>query len=849
MSLEYQFFCPLKHGVHARPATELSRRASAFRSDVRIVNGRTGQSSNAKSLLSLVGADFRHDDPCVLDISGDDQSDALRELRTFIEQEFAGLDIAVEDAVTKAVDHRLPPSLRMCNPTYLRGRPVVSGIVEGAIVHLATHRVNPELIEAAAESVDVEMDRLAAGFTALASELTARKARSVSLEAGAILGAHIAIANDPEFRDQIESSVRDGQSVAAAIQSAKAYYESVLSNAGSRLIEERQLDLRDVCDLLLRSIYGKAAFVSQNGQHLPESAIAIADELTPQQFLELDKSRIRGLVVNKIGMTSHTAVLARAAGVPMICDLQNSSIALTDGQIAVLDGDHAILLVDPTESIQRYYQREQTKRTRLREQQRARAQLQAGTADGETVRVYANAMSPLEVKKAIDAGADGIGLYRTEWMFLDRPAPPTEGEQFETLAEAVRAAQGKPVVIRLLDVGGDKPVPYLNLPVEENPFLGYRGARIYPEIERVVRGQVRAILRASALGPVRMLVPMIATVAEMQWVRLLVADVMKELKQAGVEFDHELEIGAMVETPAAGLMIAQLARVADFFSIGSNDLIQYLQAADRGNERVRGLQTPYHPAVVAFLKNVVDQAAAAERDISICGEIAGQSECLPLLLGVGLRSLSSEPTAVSVVKARVGDCDASDCAAMVQTATTAVDAGSVRTLCAKLQVKPRSRPLIEPDVVLFDSTAGAREEAIKDLVDNLLLQGRIHDPIDVEEAIWTREKQSSTSVGYGIAIPHCRSRQVLANSISFMRLTKPIAWDETSEDAVRFVFLLTIHDSDADQSHMTILSQLARRIMQDEFREGLERCETPTAVVDHIRDHINLNDVETTAGG
>jgi len=846
MSLEYQFNCPLKHGMHARPATELSRRARAFRSDVRMMNGRTGQSSNAKSLLSIIGADFRYEDPCILDIAGDDQAEALRELTDFIERDFRSFDIAVADGDEKEADRRLPPSLRMCDPTYIRGRAVVPGIATGTIVHLAMERINPGLIATSAGSVELEMHRLTDGLNALVSDLKVRQSRADSRAGKEILSAHVGIATDPEFSNRVEAHVRGGQSAAAAIQATRQHYDSVLSNSGSRLIEERQLDLRDVCHQLLRAIYGDAAFVRQNGMHLPESAIAVADELTPQQFLELDKSRISGLVVNQIGATSHTAVLARAAGIPMLCNLEMSPISQIDRQEAILDGDLAILVVDPTDSTRRYYQLEQSKRAQLRKRQREQAQQQAATADGTPVSVYANAMSPEEVAMAIDSGADGIGLYRTEWMFLDRTEPPTEAEQFEILVQAVSAAQGKPIVIRLLDVGGDKPVPYLNLPVEENPFLGYRGVRIYPEIETIVRGQVRAILRASALGPVRMLVPMVATVAEMHWVRALVTDVKTELTQADVKFDNNLPVGAMIETPAAGVTVTQLADAADFFSIGSNDLIQYLQAADRGNERVGDLQSPNHPAVIAFLKSIVDQAHAAKREISICGEIAGQAKYLPLLLGIGLRNLSAEPTAVSVIKARVGDFDVNACDAMVQNAVLASDVAEVGAMCEQVQIHGRSFALIDADVILIDSDATTQAEAIKHLVDNLAIQGRIHESIDVEEAVWQREKQSSTAVGYGIAIPHCRTGAVLANTISFMRLAQPIAW---GDEMVHHVFMLTIGAAEGDQTHMAILSQLARRIMQDAFRDGLADCKTAMAVVDYICEHIDLNGPASRAIG
>jgi len=844
MSLEYQFTCPLKHGMHARPATELSRRARAFRSDVRMMNGRTGQASNAKSLLSIIGADFRYEDTCVLAIAGDDQAAALRDLKIFIERDFTGFDVAVADVDEKEADRCLPPSLRMCDPTYLCGRPVVLGLAVGTIVHLATERINPELIDSPANSVEIEVQRLAGGFKALISDLKIRQTHADSREGSEILAAHVGIATDPEFCNRVEAHVRGGQSAAAAIRTTKQHYEGVLANTGSQLIEERKLDLRDVCHQLLRAIYGDAAFVRQNGMRLPERAIVVADVLTPQQFLELDKSRIWGLIVNQIGLTSHTAVLARAAGIPMIRALEKAPVALQDGQAGILDGDLAILVVEPTESIQRYYQREQAKRVQLRERQREQAQRQAATADGTPVSVYANAMSPDEVAQAIDAGADGIGLYRTEWMFLDRTEPPSEEEQYEILARAVGAAQGKPIVIRLLDVGGDKPVPYLNLPVEENPFLGFRGVRIYPEIEPIVRGQVRAILRASALGPVRMLVPMIATRAEMQWVRALVADVKADLTHNGIEFDGDLPIGAMIETPAAGVTITQLADAADFFSIGSNDLIQYLQAADRGNERVGDLQSPYHPGVVAFLKSVVEQARAAQCEVSICGEIAGQAKYLPLLLGIGLRNLSAEPTAVSVIKARISDFDVVACDEMVQNAVVASDPADVCVACEQVPIRSHPRALIDNNVVFTEADATSQSEAIKHLVDNLALQGRIRDSIDVEEAVWQREKQSSTAVGYGIAIPHCRASAVLANTISFMRLAQPVAW---GDEMVQHVFMLTIGAADEDQTHMAILSQLARRIMQDSFRDGLAACESAMAVVDYIRSHIDLDGTVSSA--
>ncbi len=426
-------------------------------------------------------------------------------------------------------------------------------------------------------------------------------------------------------------------------------------------------------------------------------------------------------------------------------------------------------------------------------------------------------------------GAEGVGLFRTEMLFLARKEPPGEDEQFDEYRRALAACGGRPVIVRTLDVGGDKPLPYLSLPREDNPFLGYRAVRIYREFDSLFRTQVRALVRASAHGPLRVMIPMVASIDDVRWVRDVIADEQARLQADAIAFDPRMPLGAMIEVPAAAFMMAELSRALDFFSIGTNDLLQYLLAADRTNPRVAGIARPFEPSFLRVLDSIVSQAREHGRWIGLCGELGGQARFLPLLVGLRLDEISMTVGEVAATKALLGSLSAEKCRALLGDALKAATADEVER---RLDERGhwRAQPLIEPDLVALDVEARSQQEAIKAAVDLLYAAGRTDRPRDVEDAVWRREATYPTNVGHGVAVPHCKTDTVGSNSLAVVRLRRPVAWSASDEQPVRTVLLLASRQSDPATEHLRVFAALARTLMHEEFRNELDEAADPAAV-------------------
>jgi fructose-specific PTS system IIA-like component len=454
--------------------------------------------------------------------------------------------------------------------------------------------------------------------------------------------------------------------------------------------------------------------------------------------------------------------------------------------------------------------------------------------------VAANVATAAELGPAFAQGADGIGLFRTEMLFMDRDAPPSEEEQLSVYAAAARAAQGRPVVIRTLDVGGDKPVPYLRLSREANPFLGYRGVRIYPAHRDVVASQLRAILRASTHGQVWLMVPMVSTVEEVRWVKALLATVRAELEAAGIAFDPAMPVGIMVEVPSAALILDQLAAEVGFFSIGTNDLAQYFFAADRDSTDVGCLPDVRSPAFLRLLGKIADEARRHGRWVGLCGEMARDTANLPLLIGLGLDEISTAAPEIPALKAAIAQSSAGDCRALLKRAMACHTPSEVEQVLASFRAQSRSRGLIEHELIVLDSDSATKEEAIEEIVDAFSATGRTERPRAVEEAVWAREAVYSTGLGHGFAIPHCKTDAVTASSIGVVRLAHPIEWGAVDGQPVRCVILLAIRESDPDDTHMKVFARLARRLVHEEFRGRLLAVPDAEAVMKCLTEEIGI---------
>ena len=429
----------------------------------------------------------------------------------------------------------------------------------------------------------------------------------------------------------------------------------MLRSSDSALIRERVLDLEDLCRQLLVEICGPKVIPSA-AVGLDRPSILAVDRLTPSAFLALDRENLKGLVLGEAGTTSHTIVLARGRGLPTLTGVPVASLRARHGVEAVLDGALGILVLEPDEQVRTYYHMEQAKLAGRQARLEESAGSKVETLDGVTIEVAANISCAEEATLAFRNGADGIGLFRTEMLFMDRDGPPDEQGQVAVYREVLTAAADRPVVFRTLDIGGDKDVPYLGLDKEDNPLLGNRGVRLYRTHESLFRTQLRALLQAAERGRPWIMIPMISSLEEVLWVRSILDQVRADLAESGRPCGPSVPLGAMVETPAAALIVDQLCGPLDFLSIGTNDLTQYLLAVDRTNGHIRHLCDAHHPSVIRAIRHIVDEAHRYGKWVGVCGEMAADPLNLPVWLGLGVEEISVAPAAVGMLKAEVRGC-------------------------------------------------------------------------------------------------------------------------------------------------------------------------------------------------
>jgi len=828
MAFDYRFTCPLPNGMHARPASALEHVARRFAADVSLTNERTGRPANAKSVLGIVSLDIRHGDACLIAASGRDAAWAIESLRVFVERTLPHVDDVVAAPPPRAGEVRLPPVLRNAGATVTPGVAVVTGVGVGRALAIG----RPSLPESIARTGVADADAEITGIDRALGRLLGRydellDARGEGVEAD-VLRAHRSVARDPEFSRAIARAVRERRLTAAgAVAEAEAEFSSMLAATGSALLLERALDIRDVCRALLREVYGEA--LPSEEVVFTADSICVADTMTPGQLLGLNRRFVKGLVLAHGGTTSHTVILARSRGIPMVVGVAGLDAAVILGQTVVVDGDLGVVVTGLTDAAWRYYDMERSRLDRRRARVQRFSAHPAMTEDGRSIEIGANVGSAADVAEAVTAGADGVGLFRTEMLFLARKNPPSEDEQFAQYSRAVTAAEGRPIIARTLDVGGDKPFPYLSLPKEANPFLGYRAVRIYREFEGLFRSQIRALVRASALGRLQVMIPMVSCLDEVTWVREVIADEQARLAAAGVAFNPAMPVGAMIEVPSAAFLLEPLAGALDFFSVGTNDLLQYFLACDRDNPRLTPLANPLEPSFLRLLDRIVSEARAHGRWVGLCGDMAGRARFLPVLVGLGFDELSVPPPEVPATKALISGLSAAACRALVERAIGARTARDVEQMVDE-RGHWRPLPLTEPELVRVRADCRTKEEAIKTAVDLLYGAGRTDRPRDVEEAVWRREADYSTGFGHGFAIPHCKTDAVDANSMAVVKLQHGVEWGALDGDAVRTVVLLAVRESDTAATHMRVLASLARRMMHEEFRVQVEQEQDPAAL-------------------
>ncbi|MEI6514600.1 MAG: phosphoenolpyruvate--protein phosphotransferase [bacterium] len=836
MSLEFTFTFPLPNGLHARPASLLRDEAVRFSCATVLHNGRNGLHANVKSLLSLVSADFRLGDPARLTMEGADEGLALPALEAFLRDEFPGCDSPLpEVAATRGVGF-VPRLIAASGAAFYRGRPVSPGFAVGAVV-VADMPGLPEGCPGLATDAVAEGVALEAAIAAVTGELHASMTSAKNTVEREVLKAHLAVAKDPEFAGKARDRIfKEGRSAAAAVQEIAQVYSEILRASESVYLRERVLDIKDVAGRLLRQLSGEPIVA---GLTLEAPAVVMATLLTPSEFLALDRRFLRGLVLSEGGTTSHTVILARAFGIPCVSGVKELHGVLKPGITVLVDARRGLVIPEPPATVRRYYDLDERRYAERAGRVAGFAAKTGATADGRRIEIAANVSSAAEAEAAFGKGAEGIGLFRTEMLFMDRPAAPSEEEQVAEYRRAVTVAGSRPVIIRSLDIGGDKPLPYLNLPKEDNPFLGCRAVRFYGAHKPMIKTQFRAILRAATDGNVKLMVPMIGHVDEVRVVKALMEEARAELVAEQLAFNPDVALGVMLEVPSAAFAIPELAREVSFFSIGTNDLAQYFFAMDRGNPAVADGMDPLNSSFLRLLKKITDDAHAAGRPVGLCGEIAGRPDLAPLLVGLGLDELSMAAPLMSGMKAAIHGLKASDCDRIVAQSLLKPDAAEVRALLRETAATV-SGDMLHPELIMLESEAASRGEVIKELTDRLWLAGRVGDADVVEEALWRREDTYSTGMGFGVAVPHCKSPEVIVNSVAVLKMKTPIVWNPSDSAPVGLVILLAMRDINGADTHMAVFSKLARKLMHEEFRDRLRDESDVKALTVFIRESLNV---------
>ena len=474
-----------------------------------------------------------------------------------------------------------------------------------------------------------------------------RMKQSVGEEAAAIMGAHIEFAEDEGIKDMVNGSIDSGMCAEQAVSEAYDMYFNMFSNMEDELFRERAADVADVKTGLLADLLGKQVVDLSS---LPENSIVVVKELTPSMTADSDKENVAGIVTETGGRTSHSAIIARALEIPAVLSVADATKNIKSGEMVIVDGTLGKVINNPEDDVLDNY------RAKAKSYAEEKAALEAYrgketvTGDGEKVLLVANIGNPDDANVAAEHDAEGVGLFRSEFLFMDAKELPTEDEQFAAYQKVALRMKDEPVIIRTLDVGGDKEIPYLNLKKEDNPFMGFRAVRYCLNNPEQYKVQLTALLRASAFGDVKIMLPLVTTLDEVRQAKALVEECKKELDERGVAYNKDIEVGTMIETPAASLIADDLAEECDFFSIGTNDLIGYTMCADRGNDRVSYLYTVYQPAVLRSLKRIIESGREKGIMVGMCGEAAADPLLIPVLLSFGLNEFSV--SAPSILRTR-----------------------------------------------------------------------------------------------------------------------------------------------------------------------------------------------------
>lgn len=667
----------MTEGLHARPAALLAAEAKAFAATVEI--SLDGRKANAKSPVSLLTLGSRWGSRLSVTAEGADAGAAVERLvaaiasglgdptKPFVEEapRLPELDLPVAKPVVAA-----KPAFGADETATLTGVVAAPGLAIGTALRLVTQRARPA---EAGRGVAEETAALEAALATLTQHVRAQAETGRTAQQREIMAAHAALLDDPELTGQAQKLIAAGKSAGFAWGQAVAAQVEILRHLDNARLAERAADLIDLEQQVLTLLAGG----SVAGAGVAPETIVVADDLLPSHFMAFGDALPAAIVVEKGGRTSHVAILAASSGVPMLAAVGPDALRIPDGARLVVDGEKGVVLVNPAPAEVEAIRAAAAKRAERRAANRAAAATDCVMADGTALPVYANVGSVADATRGVAFGAEGSGLVRTEFLFLERREAPSEAEQLAEYQAITTEFHGRPVTIRTLDIGGDKPIPYLAQAAEENPILGVRGIRVCMRHPDLMRQQFRALLRVNPVNSVRIMLPMIADLGELRWARKVF-----EEEKAALGITAHVPLGIMIEVPAAVALADKLAAEADFFSVGTNDLTQYVLAMDRGNTDLAAEVDAFHPAVLRMIGQAAAGAAKHNRPIGVCGGLASEILAAPLLIGLGVTSLSATRSGIPDLKAFIRTLNLADCRAIAAEALECDSGDAVRALVA-----------------------------------------------------------------------------------------------------------------------------------------------------------------------
>lgn len=663
---------PNANGLHARPAAVLAQAAKAFSASIYL--HKQTQSANAKSLVAIMALQTLQGDSVQVSAAGEDAEAAIAALVALLTQ-----------GCGEAVTTPTAPEQPVLPATLLRGVCASPGAAFGQVFQVAEPVLN--ITEQGAGQA-VEQAALARGLAAATQALQALQDDAVGSAQAEIFRAHQELLEDPTLLEQAHGLLAEGKSAAFAWNRATAATVELFQGLGNALIAERAADLADVGQRVLKLILG----IQDSAWDLPERAILIAEQLTPSQTASLDTRKVLGFVTVGGGATSHVAILARALGLPAICGVSPEVLALANARYVLLDADQGTLQLDP--DLAQIEQLETARAQQLLRHQRdmAQASVPAITRDGHHVEVTANVASLPEVEQSLGLGGEGVGLLRSEFLYLDRNRAPSPEEQAATYTAIARAlGTERNLVVRTLDVGGDKPLAYVPMEAENNPFLGLRGIRLCLERPQLLREQFRAILASAGFARLHIMLPMVSLLSELHLARRILQEEASALGLATLP-----KLGIMIEVPSAALMADVFAPHVDFFSIGTNDLTQYTLAMDRDHPRLASQADSFHPAVLRLIDTTVKAAHAHGKWVGVCGALASEALAVPVLIGLGVDELSVSVPLIPTIKATVRELDLADCQIIARQVLGLEEAAQVREALRMYQAATvETSPVVE----------------------------------------------------------------------------------------------------------------------------------------------------------